>query len=247
MTLTMNERVIWHDVECGGYEEDLPLWRELARERGGPVLEIGCGTGRVALDLAERGHRVTGVDSDPPLVEALAERARARGLDVDARVADARTLRLDSRFALVAAPMQMLQLLRTSAEREAALAAASACLEPHGLLAVSLVEGVPEGGGEMAQPLPDVAEVDGWVYSSLPLEITDEEDTMLVTRLRQTVSPAGDLNEAVDETRLAVLDADTLEREARGAGLRALGRREVPDTEYHVGSAVLLLHIGSEE
>ena len=41
--------VVWHDVECGGYDADLPLWRELAREAGGPVLDVGAGTGRVAL------------------------------------------------------------------------------------------------------------------------------------------------------------------------------------------------------
>ena len=53
--------VIWHDLECGGYVEDLPLWRELAGD--GPVLDLGCGTGRVALDLAARGVPVVGLDA----------------------------------------------------------------------------------------------------------------------------------------------------------------------------------------
>ena len=240
MTVVADERVIWHDVECGGYGEDLPLWRELAAECGGPVLEVGCGTGRVALDLARRGHSVTGVDNEASLVDALRERARAEALELTARVADARTLDFPAQFALVAVPMQMIQLLDPG-DRGAAFQALAPCLARGGRLAVSIVEGVPEGGGEFAQPLPDVAEVDGWVYSSLPLEIVDEGDAMLVTRLRQVVSPAGDLTEAVDETRLAVLDAETLEREARGAGLQPAGRREVPDTERHVGSAVVLL------
>ncbi len=243
MALIMDERVIWHDVECGGYGADLPLWRELAGDCGGPVLEIGCGTGRVALDLARLGHQVTGVDNDPPLVDALGERARAGGLDVAGLVADVRTLTLPAAFALVALPMQMIQLL-DPAGRAAALAALARCLAPAGLLAVSIVEGVPEDGGEMAPPLPDVAEVEGWVYSSLPLELADEGDAMLVTRLRQTVSPAGDLTDAVDVIRLAVIDAETLEREARDVGLQPAGRREVPDTETHFGSAVVLLARG---
>ena len=50
--------VIWHDLECGGYREDLPLWRALADRAGGPVLDVGAGTGRVALDLARAGHEV---------------------------------------------------------------------------------------------------------------------------------------------------------------------------------------------
>jgi SAM-dependent methyltransferase len=237
--VTRQERVIWHDVECGGYGADLPLWRELADECGGRVLEIGCGTGRVALDLARRGHPVTGVDTDAQLVAALRE--RAGGLGVRAEVADARTLDLPAEFALVAAPMQVLQLFRQPADREAALATAARCLAPGGLVAASIVEGVPGGGGAMAQVLPDVAEVDGWVYSSLPLEITDEGGWMRVRRLRQVVAPAGDLTEAVDQTRLAVLDASALEGEAGAAGLRPAGRRAIPDTDAHVGSVVVLL------
>ena len=69
---------IWHDVECASYEADLPLWRDLAKAAGGPVLDIGSGTGRVALDLAGRGHDVAAVDADSALIGALAERARGR-------------------------------------------------------------------------------------------------------------------------------------------------------------------------
>ena len=50
--LAVNAKVMWHDVECGSYVADLPLWRRLAAEAGGPVLDVGAGTGRVALDLA---------------------------------------------------------------------------------------------------------------------------------------------------------------------------------------------------
>ncbi len=233
--------MIWHDVECGSYATDLPLWRELAREHAGPVLEIGCGTGRVALELAREGHEVTGVDNEPVLVEALHERANRQGLEVTARVADARSLDLDREFALIAIPMQTLQLLGGAAERPAALGAASGHLAPQGLIAISIVEGVPGGGGEAAQPLPDVAEIDGWVYSSLPLDIAEDGEEIVLTRLRQVVSPAGELREEMDEIRLAVLDAAMLEAEAEAAGLRPAGRRDVPTSDLHVGSTVVLL------
>ena len=39
------ELVVWHDLECGGYDADLPLWRELAADADGPVLDLGAGTG----------------------------------------------------------------------------------------------------------------------------------------------------------------------------------------------------------
>jgi len=44
--------------------EDIPFWMELAKETGGPFLELGCGTGRVISHLAQLGHRVVGLDLD---------------------------------------------------------------------------------------------------------------------------------------------------------------------------------------
>jgi len=62
--MTVSAHVVWHDVECGGYDADLELWRQLGREAGGPVLDVGAGTGRVALRLAEDGMDVTALDRD---------------------------------------------------------------------------------------------------------------------------------------------------------------------------------------
>jgi 16S rRNA A1518/A1519 N6-dimethyltransferase RsmA/KsgA/DIM1 with predicted DNA glycosylase/AP lyase activity len=86
--------VIWHDVECGNYLEDLPLWRALAAETGGPILDVGAGAGRVTLDLAARGVEVVALDIDAELLEALAERAAGLGAQVETAVADARSFDL---------------------------------------------------------------------------------------------------------------------------------------------------------
>ena len=97
--------VIWHDLECGSYTADLALWEEMASECRGEVLDLGCGTGRVALHLARRGHRVLGVDDDAALVAALSRRSGEAGLPVTALRADVRELDLGRRFDLILAPM----------------------------------------------------------------------------------------------------------------------------------------------
>ncbi|HEV2726755.1 MAG TPA: class I SAM-dependent methyltransferase, partial [Solirubrobacterales bacterium] len=89
----MSATAIWHDVECGSYAADLPLWEELAERCGGPVLELGCGTGRVALHLARRGHRVIGLDRDRELILEFSE--RAANLPVQPLCANALDLELD--------------------------------------------------------------------------------------------------------------------------------------------------------
>jgi SAM-dependent methyltransferase len=229
---------IWHDVECGSYAADLPLWEELALVAGGPVLELGCGTGRVALHLARRGHEVIGLDSDPELIAALRE--RAEGLPVEAVAADARDFSLDQRVALVLAPMQFLQLLGDSEERLACLRCISGSLRPGGVAAAALVEAMPEPDGS-PPPLPDVREIDGWVYSSLPTEAALAANEIRLRRLRQTVSPGGELSEEPNEIRLRTFPADQLEAEAAEVGLSAGERRSVAPTDAHVGSVVSIL------
>lgn len=229
---------IWHDVECGSYAADLPLWEELAARTGGPVLELGCGTGRVALHLARRGHEVVGLDRDPELLAALAE--RGDGLPVSTLEADARSFALEPPAALVLAPTHLLQLLADAGERSECLASVAAALRPGGLLAAAIIEEMPEPDGA-PPPLPDVREVDGWVYSSLATEAAVEPGEIVVRRLRQTVSPEGSLREEPNEVRIATFAAATLEREASAHDLVPAGRHEIPPTELHVGSVVVLL------
>jgi SAM-dependent methyltransferase len=67
----------YYDLENAGFTEDLDFWLELAEEHGDPVLELGCGTGRVLLNLARRGHAVTGVDNAPEMLERLETKLNA--------------------------------------------------------------------------------------------------------------------------------------------------------------------------
>jgi SAM-dependent methyltransferase len=235
--------VIWHDVECGGYKADLPLWEELADGVGREdvIMELGCGTGRVTLHLAERGaYLVIGLDHDKELVEAVWE--RGRGTAGDAEYADVRDFSFPSTpFSLILAPMQLIQLLGGRDDRVRCLTCVAGALAPGGRAAFAIVEEPPATPHGSAPPLPDVRQIEGWVYSSLPLETVVGSESMILRRLRQIVTPDGALSEEPDEVELQLLTAEALEREALEVGLRAAGRRQIPATESHVGSTVVLV------
>jgi SAM-dependent methyltransferase len=232
--------VVWHDVECGSYAEDLALWRELAAEAGGPVLDVGAGTGRVALDLAARGIDVTALDREPGLLAALTERAAAASLTVPVVAADARAFAIpDTRFALVAVPMQTIQLLGGPDGRIAFLRAARAHLAGGGAIAIALADALDAFEAEVdGLPEPDVATVDGVTYTSLPLAVVDEGDHAAIHRLRQRSDGAPEEHDVI---RLARVSPAELADEAEPLGLTAEAARRIPATDVYVGSTVVIL------
>jgi SAM-dependent methyltransferase len=240
-----NDKIVWHDVECGAYAADLPLWVELAGDgEACNVLELGSGTGRVALTLAALKHRVTGIDTDPELVEELNRRADAHGVAVEAVVADVRSFSLGQSFDLVIAPMQVVQLLRGRKERMAMLSRIRSHLRPGGTAAFALLGPEEEWAAAPDDaPLPDMREEGAWVYASLPVAVRLVEDGTALTleRLRKAVSPSGDVQEEPWSIRLELVPPEALEEEARAVGLEPLPSREISATEDHVGSTVVLL------
>jgi SAM-dependent methyltransferase len=235
-----SDSLIWHDLECGSYAADLPLWEELAAAAEGTVLDLGCGAGRLALHLARLGHEVVGIDTDPQLVDTLNSRARQEGLPAVAKQGDAATLSLDRRFALIIAGMQFANLLPEAARRSC-LASIRAHLAPGAIAALALLGEVDVGEPSSPPPLPDVSERDQWVYSSLPVGIDRVDGELVVRRLRQIVSPSGSLQEEPHTFRLFLVSPDRIEAEAREAGLVPAGRRQIEPTPDYVGSEVVLL------
>jgi SAM-dependent methyltransferase len=145
---------------------DIDFIRRLAKETGGPVLDVGCGTGRVAAPLATDGYEVVGVDVSRPMLR-LAESRRA-SLDAEAASrlsfdqADMTTLDLGRDFALIVAPSRVFQFALTSQAQRQALAALRRHLRPDGRLVLDLfdplfdrvVPGIdaPARAGELVHP-----------------------------------------------------------------------------------------------
>jgi SAM-dependent methyltransferase len=228
---------VWHDVEHGCYDADLPLWRELAATANGPILDLGAGTGRVAADLAARGYELVAVDTDPDLLAVLAERAPS----VRTVRADARSFSLERSFALVIAPMQLAHIVGGHAGRVAMLKRVQAHLIAGGIFAAALtdpLEALEERGDPF--PLPDMLERDGWVFSSQPLSVREGNASVVMERHRQAVSPTGEVEEEMATIALDVFSGEQFEAEARAADLEPVGRRAIPESPTHIGSMVVI-------
>jgi SAM-dependent methyltransferase len=235
-------KAIWHDLECGSYTADLRFWRALAEKVGGPVLDVGAGTGRIALALAQDGHEVVAIDRDDELLSEL--RDRAGGLEVMTIVADARAFWLGLTFPLIIVPMQTIQLLGGAAGRAAFLECAAYHLESPGVLAIAIADELElfdVTDNTVPGPLPDVVEHDGVVYSSRPIAVRADGEGFELERRRETVTTGGQLTTAQDLIHLDHVDPDTLEAEATAAGLRPASRMEIAATEDYVASTVVML------
>jgi SAM-dependent methyltransferase len=253
--------VVWHDLECGSYTADLPLWRELAQAAAvadantdgtaaarapGTVLDVGAGSGRVALELARAGHHVTALDLDAALLEAL--RGRAAGMRVETVCADARTFELDRRdFALCVAPMQTVQLLGGAAGRLEFLGRARAHLRGGGVLACAIateIEPFDCRTGELG-PAPEIARIDGVTYVSRPTRVRVGRRAVQIERERSVLAgeePASGRGRAGvrDVVELDRVGVGELQREGREAGLEPAGTRLIPETDEHTSSVAVM-------
>ncbi len=136
----------WENARTMG-REDVPFWTRLARQTGGPVLELGCGTGRVLLPVARTGVRIVGVDRSAPMLSRARRRIRrsSRGSRVSLVRGDIRMLPFagPGQFGLVMAPYGILQSLTREADLVATLESVARVVKPGGTFGLDLVPDLP--------------------------------------------------------------------------------------------------------
>ena len=143
----------FYDLDCGHLDADIAMYRNFA-QGSETVLELGAGTGRVAVPLAERGCAVVAVEANPAMRAAGAARMAAAGVEVVA--ADLRALHLGRTFDLVIVALSTFCHLLTRADQLAALASVRSHLAPHGRAVFDLA--VPEPSNLEPGPQPVVLE-----------------------------------------------------------------------------------------
>jgi len=138
----------WENARTLGHR-DVPFWRRIARERGGRVLELGCGTGRVSLGVARSGVDLVGIDRSAAMLGRAAARARrlnqGRGAGRFTLVrGDIRALPFRDRvFSTILAPYGVVQSLLADRDLSAALVSIRRALSPGGTFGLELVPDVP--------------------------------------------------------------------------------------------------------
>jgi SAM-dependent methyltransferase len=134
----------WADIYDAVYSyvrDDIPFYIEEARNAGGPVLELGCGTGRVAIPIAQSGVETVGIDSSTAMLDVARGKARRLGLGEDSLslvFADMRDLSLDRQFALAIIPFRGFLALLTVEDQRRALARIRQHLAPGGRLVFNI-------------------------------------------------------------------------------------------------------------
>ena len=238
----ISEAAIWHDLECGSYEADLDCWRTLAADYGGPILDVGAGTGRIALMLAELGHQVTALDLDESLLAALSQRAPAGGIET--LCIDARDFELDRQFALIIVPMLTVQLFGGEAGRARFFTAASAHLAPGGCVALAIADLLDDEDGAAGDEATeaDRCTTAGISYSTRAVALNRRAGQVGIERRRELESADGKREVKAATDWIDTVTAEQLEAEAVAAGLTVAPQRLIPATDEYIGSAVICLN-----
>jgi SAM-dependent methyltransferase len=141
-----------YDLQCDAFDEDFALIDQWVKSLGSPLLDLACGTGRMAIRLALQGCDVTGVDVVPEMIAHARKKAAARGAVVNWVVADARDFHLGRQFPCIFMLMNAFQFLPGRTDHEAMFACVREHLQPGGQFLFETRNPVPRMLFEVRHP-----------------------------------------------------------------------------------------------
>jgi SAM-dependent methyltransferase len=135
-----------YDAWSRSVTEDIPFYVEEAKRAGGPIVELGVGTGRIAIPIAAAGIEVVGVDSSPGMLAVCRARAEESGVSdrLDLRLGDLRDPPVTGPVPLAICPFRSYLHLRTDGDRRRALTAVSSLLAPSGRFVFDVFAPAPD-------------------------------------------------------------------------------------------------------
>jgi SAM-dependent methyltransferase len=190
--------------------EDLGFYVEEAVGSGGPVVELGVGTGRIAVPVAEAGVPVIGIDSSAAMLDVCRERAAAAGVAerLDLRLGDLRNPPVRERVPLVTCPFRAYLHLRDDHERRRALRRACELLAPGGRLVFDVftpgADDIAETHGRWLEREPGIFERADWDTSSRTLTLSVRDDARASTMTLAWLDPE-EWHALLEETGFEVL------------------------------------------
>jgi len=225
-----------YDLEnLWGPDDD--FYRSLALRQGGPVLDLACGTGRLALALAAAGLSVTGLDQSSLML------ARAKSQDRAGLVSwiegDVRHARLGQSFRLILMTGHAFQHCLTDEDQAATLATVAAHLAPDGIFAFDVLNPAPLAfASDATYELEPFADPDGRLIEGEMTALPEPDCGIVLHRLLRRVPSRGLVHTAV---RLRYSDPAELDRVIADAGLATVGRcGDWPDRPFQTSSPEII-------
>ena len=184
----MNPPASPYDAIAGLYDpwsasvtEDVAFYLAEARRAAGSIVELGVGTGRIAIPIAADGLHVIGVDSSRGMLDICARRAALAGVELDLRLGDLMEPPVPERVPLVIVPFRSYLHLHTDAERRRALGATHALLIPGGRLVFDVFaparDDIEETHGRWLEREPGIWERGEWDTEARTLTLTVRGDS----------------------------------------------------------------------
>lgn len=218
----------FYDADYGSFSDDIVFYREMARLSAGPVLEAMCGSGRVAVPLAQANLNVIGLDVAPMMIALAEQRAIAAGVSQRTKfaVADVRDFVRPERFGFAFVAINSFMHLETTSDQLAALRTLHRHLGPDGVLALDLFNPDPTA----------LAQVDGTTVLDKTFTLPESGHTVQKFVVREVDLAAQHLNVTFCYDELDA--AGRVTRTILPFGMRWLYRFEAEHLLARVGFAV---------